>query len=152
MEARAEARDLKTSPLPPDLTICTPSHIADLEAEIARVQETLSRLTREHDEALAGAVKVGNLEDDTHLLKLCSKMNPRSINLQQLQVAFPKEFNQIVTLQKEIAMKKAEETVSIKNVEVFISKAELEKNRIYQDNGKREWYEVHRKKDTKVGI
>lgn len=146
MMPRAESASLREHPLP--VLVATPDHIAELDMQIARMQERTKELQAERDGLLEQAISGNLLEGDRYRIVKNEKKLPRTLDIGRFRECFPDEFLKIIDLQLKNAREKAEGGITIRNAEVFVKPKALEERGIYQDNGVKESWEVVRKEKS----
>ena len=146
MMPKAEALDLQTNPLPvTDLDKFIPSQIANIDSEIALLNEKIKELGVQRGELLDRAKETGVLEDPYYRIEHWVT-SIRALNLTKFRVYFPEEYEQIVALQEKQAINKAKSMIPLATAERFVAKRVLVGKPVFDLTTRESWHIV--KKDV----
>jgi hypothetical protein len=106
MNPREEAADLTQNPLPSVIIVDPLTRVISLEGEIEKVQELLSDLEAQRQEALEYAVKNGIEEDAKYRLEKKVKTF-RTLNVKRFSEVFPDEYR----IAKELELKELRDKI-----------------------------------------
>ena len=130
MNARDEAQDLMANPLPTVVIVDPLTRVWDLDGQIAALQEQISVLSEQREEAMRYAIDHNFHEDALCKLEVETKTRKsRSLDIGKFREVFPEEYMiacDIERKEKEAALEHIGERINITLVDKLVKKAALE--------------------------